>query len=923
MWYGQDDTGDYDTGTANSDALTTPYILLEDAQAFTFFSWYETEEPGHFYDLKDVYIILPDGSWEMLGYVSGVMNEWVWYSFDISAYNGLLVRFAFFFDTVDNILNNFRGWYIDDIIIFGEAHVKKFHDLEAMITVPDIRYNDESGFIEVQVSNIGLNDETNVVLELWIDETLVAMSFYPTLNIDETGYLYYWWTPTETKEYNITAYAIPVPEEIYTINNVYTVFVTVLPPPIIDFELGDFIDLNYFGAPLERDTYLYFVDDEHVYMESVMFGYDYTSMIVNIYTRYVTEGYWEGTYYIGQIETNIEVGDTIDVLNYIGTVVGTTSYNWHGESLEAWELTIAGYSAYFHKETGVLLWWGYMDITLEDTNMISLEHDLAVSLETPEIAVPNEPLNLPVIIENRGKNDETDISVEIYINGILENTLEIPFLASGATEIVMYSYTPISVGVYEFLASVIPVSGELYITNNVASDTSMIIFGTLIGDFEGTIEGWTWDGLWHLINEANPYGEVYSPIQSMWYGQDVTGNYDTGSINSGTLISPSIELASYASYIAFYSWYETESIYHTFDVKDVYIILPDDSWVMLGYVSGLMNEWVLFYFDIEMYAGMTVQFAFKFDTVDSLYNNYRGWFIDDIMLLEDLPIVESLIDFELGDWLTLDYLGGVYFQFTYEYNIDPTHVYVSQYSAFDDYTYWMSVDITTRYINDGDSWWVGTYYPTQIETNIDIGDTVFWFDTIANVVGTVFYDWNGMLLEAWILEIPAWGAMAYHHKGTGLWIYYFDGYDEWYLGDTNMIEYVPACANEDDPTAIADDPTAFKDDPTTVEDDPTAVEDDPTVVENDPTVVEDDPISNTDENDIPSDTEISTNANNNETPEAIKEPTLTPPNESNQDNKQAEINIKKDNGNDSGIPPVWLLGLISLGQISLILIKRH
>ena len=56
-------------------------------------------------------------------------------------------------------------------------------------------------------------------------------------------------------------------------------------------------------------------------------------------------------------------------------------------------------------------------------------------------------------------------------------------------------------------------------------------------------QGYDWDtqGLWHLMDSStSAYPATYSGYYSWWYGQEATGDYDTGAANTGDLTSPPI-----------------------------------------------------------------------------------------------------------------------------------------------------------------------------------------------------------------------------------------------------------------------------------------------------------------------------------------------------------------------------------------------
>ena len=158
-------------------------------------------------------------------------------------------------------------------------------------------------------------------------------------------------------------------------------------------------------------------------------------------------------------------------------------------------------------------------------------------------------------------------------------------------------------------------------------------------DMESGVNGWAADGLWHLTTRR-----FYSPVHSWWYGNESTGNYDTGATNWGSLVSPPISLPSADMItLVFNSWYETEDMGTFWDKKLVYISTDGGTtWTLIHQVSGSpMREWVEQAVDITSYAEKTVMIKFFFDTVDPVLNFFEGWYIDDVRvvatLLEPVP----------------------------------------------------------------------------------------------------------------------------------------------------------------------------------------------------------------------------------------------------------------------------------------------
>jgi len=111
------------------------------------------------------------------------------------------------------------------------------HDLTVSLEAPASLQTGESTFLNAIVSNRGLYNETNVELQLLIDGAVVNSTIISLLQVGSSYILRYPWTPpTLEATYNVTAYAVPVPAETNTYNNMETKFVPVVidtTPPTI------------------------------------------------------------------------------------------------------------------------------------------------------------------------------------------------------------------------------------------------------------------------------------------------------------------------------------------------------------------------------------------------------------------------------------------------------------------------------------------------------------------------------------------------------------------------------------------------------------------------------------------------------------------------------------------------------------------
>ncbi len=150
-------------------------------------------------------------------------------------------------------------------------------------------------------------------------------------------------------------------------------------------------------------------------------------------------------------------------------------------------------------------------------------------------------------------------------------------------------------------------------------------------DMEDGLNDWTATGLWHQIDENSPYPASHSGSHSWWYGQDGTGDYDTGTANSGDLTSPPIYIPTYDYYLRFWYRYETEMEGPNWDQRRLQISVDGGPFSdVLQLYDDPMNWWLQSpAINLSGYAGYTIQVRFRFDTLDGAYNAYQGWHIDD------------------------------------------------------------------------------------------------------------------------------------------------------------------------------------------------------------------------------------------------------------------------------------------------------
>ncbi|MFX1338923.1 MAG: clostripain-related cysteine peptidase, partial [Promethearchaeota archaeon] len=169
-------------------------------------------------------------------------------------------------------------------------------------------------------------------------------------------------------------------------------------------------------------------------------------------------------------------------------------------------------------------------------------------------------------------------------------------------------------------------------------------------NFEGSLSNWVEiSGLWHLTTS-----DSYSPTHSMWFGDEITGNYDTGYQEFGSIISVPINLGGQVeAYLEFYEWREVEED-PGYDISSVYISTDGTNWQLIHQDYLNVDPWNYVSLDISAYCGYTsVQIRFYFDTVDDFLNDFTGWLIDDIQI--STVVAPSEDNYEENDVYTQAY----------------------------------------------------------------------------------------------------------------------------------------------------------------------------------------------------------------------------------------------------------------------------
>jgi murein DD-endopeptidase MepM/ murein hydrolase activator NlpD len=154
---------------------------------------------------------------------------------------------------------------------------------------------------------------------------------------------------------------------------------------------------------------------------------------------------------------------------------------------------------------------------------------------------------------------------------------------------------------------------------------------------EGGDNGWTHNSSWARVNDQNhtPNGAT-----SWHYTENGNPGYDTGKPNSGFLTSPEIQIPAGSEYfLRFWYQYETEGSGLQWDQRWVQISSNGGAFTNILHLKDDANNYWLQSPAISLasYAGQTIRVRFYFATLDSMFNNFKGWYIDDFSVTDTPP----------------------------------------------------------------------------------------------------------------------------------------------------------------------------------------------------------------------------------------------------------------------------------------------
>lgn len=152
----------------------------------------------------------------------------------------------------------------------------------------------------------------------------------------------------------------------------------------------------------------------------------------------------------------------------------------------------------------------------------------------------------------------------------------------------------------------------------------------LINNFEGGASDWTATGLWNFIDDDQ---RSHDGSDHSWYYGSSNSNYKDGSPNTGDLTSPEILVPNANPNYSLRFWYR----YKTENSEKH----RDQRWVQISENGGPFknilqlyddpeNFWLSPTIDLSAYVGSKIRIRFHFETLDGAFNEFEGWYIDDV-----------------------------------------------------------------------------------------------------------------------------------------------------------------------------------------------------------------------------------------------------------------------------------------------------
>ncbi|RZB28943.1 MAG: hypothetical protein AEth_01547 [Candidatus Argoarchaeum ethanivorans] len=415
--------------------------------------------------------------------------------------------------------NNY-GWGVVDAMFALPMAIPQEHDIKvSLLFIPEYIKINKSIPINSTIFNNGLNNETNITVQLLINGSIDATKTITSLDSGTNCSVNFTWTHYEEGSYNVSVHAVPVPGESVTINNLASRGINVLSNIYI---IG--YDTTHGGRP--SSWYIDIIDDiksEGFIVSDITSGPISLSLLNNYDAIWIDErgGSWStneksalATYVEnggGLFVEGDELGDPTIVNVFNMSYSGIQGYYGESTDISMHSITRGVSSIYFSPVNSLNVYSPAIDVARDvaGNKMIGVRrygngkvvvisdevlayiynadngifgrnifrwitlppqaHDIEVLIDAPSIVGINVSAQINATIANTGLNSETDVIIDLLVDGTKLGSKTIPLIQNGTDTTINFNWTPTAVGYYNVSVYAEPVPGEGYVVNNLAT----------------------------------------------------------------------------------------------------------------------------------------------------------------------------------------------------------------------------------------------------------------------------------------------------------------------------------------------------------------------------------------------------------------------------------------------------------------------
>ncbi|MFX0095327.1 MAG: S8 family serine peptidase, partial [Candidatus Hodarchaeota archaeon] len=429
-------------------------------------------------------------------------------------------------NTVDDL--GIKGW--DEYYGHGRINAYKAvqppltHKLWAYLETPSCLLPGMSSIFNISVYNTGMQVETAVSVELWINNSLVYRRTIPRIINGSLVSMPYHWTAYDKGVYNLTVYVsinennildscvsneIEVTDRDRVIGLIYSHAQTYLNNLKTYYDsLGYFVDeinsditeklLNSHKYVFVGDRGVNWTIDEIRAVERYMarggvfvaVGNEPKNAILQIAANHgimfsgssdgssgLTDKFTSSHPLLNNV-TSIDLdglSNSLEVANSEFAIIWDDSEtNVFGAAVDV----LSGHLLVLDADCSEKIENADNEILFSNILIWPRKHtpydDLAVSLQAPTQSSLSERTTLNVTLVNLGLNNAVDVEIQLWIDNTLADSHIYHSLLRGASETFLYPWKPTEADKFNVTAYVVPISGEPYLGNNRAALFSLV-----------------------------------------------------------------------------------------------------------------------------------------------------------------------------------------------------------------------------------------------------------------------------------------------------------------------------------------------------------------------------------------------------------------------------------------------------------------